>query len=67
MKALLLLLLLSLALPAGCAPGYHETPQESYQQEDTQHWYKNAETEEEYRRRIEWENFETEWPRFFRR
>ena len=53
------------------AQGYYETPQEAYQPEATRQFYTNPymnpETEQEYRRRIWWENYETEWPRFFRR
>ena len=71
MKARLLLVLPILTLAAGCAPGYYETPQAGYQQEATRQWhanpYTNPETEQEYRRRIWWENYETERPRFFHR
>ena len=69
MPARLLLLLTILALTFGCAPGYYENPQAAYPRKRLapQKWYKNPETEQEYQRRIEWENFETEWPRFFRR
>jgi hypothetical protein len=66
MPARLLAVLIILALAAGCAPGYYETPAAAPQQESTAYWYKNAETEAEYRRRIEWENFETNLPRFHR-
>jgi hypothetical protein len=71
MQARLLSVLTILTLAAGCAPGYYETPQAAYQQEATQQWhtnpYTNPETEQEYRRRIWWENYETEWPRFHHR
>jgi hypothetical protein len=66
MPARLLSLLTILVLTVGCAPGYYDT-QPSYQPEATPKWYKNPETEQEYQRRIEWENFETEWLRFHRR
>ena len=70
MEARLLLVLTILTLAAGCAQGYYEPPA-AYQQEATQQWhtnpYTNPETEQEYRRRIWWENYETEWPRFHHR
>ncbi len=69
MKARLLLLLIILALAAGCAPGYHET-QPAYQPEERKFYtnpYVNPETEEEYQRRLWWEDYESSWPRFPRR
>lgn len=70
MPARLLLLLTTLALTLGCARGYHET-QPAFQEETTPKMYtnpyKNPETEQEYHRRIWWENYESERPRFFRR
>ena len=71
MKARLLLVLTILTLAAGCAQGYYDT-QAAYQPEATQKFYSNPytnpETEQEYRRRIWWENYETERPRLlFRR
>jgi hypothetical protein len=71
MLARLLSVLTILTLAAGCAQGYYETPQASYQPEDTRQWftnpYTNPETEQEYRQRIWWENYESEWPRFHHR
>jgi hypothetical protein len=71
MKARLLLLWLILTLSAGCAPGYHDPPQAAYQPEDTRQWftnpYTNPETEQEYRRRIWWMDFETSHPWWWRR
>ena len=70
MTARLLSVLTILTLAAGCAPGYYDTPP-AYQPEATQQWqsnpYTNPETEQEYRRRIWWENYESERPRFFHR
>jgi hypothetical protein len=67
----LLFLLAILSLLAGCAPGYYDTPQAAYQPEPTRQWhtnpYTNPETEREYQRRIWWENYESERPRFWRR
>jgi hypothetical protein len=65
MQARLLLLPTILALTLGCAPGHYDT-QPAYQPEDTPKWYKNPETEQEYQRRLWWENYESEWPRFHR-
>ncbi len=67
----LLSVLAILTLAASCAaPGSYES-QPAYQPEATQKFYTNPytnpETEEEYRRRIWWENYETEWPRFYHR
>ncbi len=71
MKPLLFSVLTLTALLAGCAPGYYETPQETSQQGSGQQFftnpYTNPETEQEYRRRIWWENYESEWPRFHHR
>jgi hypothetical protein len=67
MQARLVAVLTILTLAAGCAPGYHETPPPAPQPEQTGYWYKNPETEAEYNRRIWWENYETELPRFQRR
>jgi hypothetical protein len=64
MRPRFLAVLIILALGVGCAPGYYETPKASPQTGQTGYWYKNAETEAEYQRRIEWENFETNLPRF---
>ncbi len=67
MKAWLLASLTIVALAAGCTPGYYETPP-AYEPEAAQQWhtnpYVNPETEQEDRRRIWWENYETEWPGF---
>jgi hypothetical protein len=56
MKARLLLILITLALLAGCAQGYNENPQPAYQEEPATQWYpnpyKNPETEQEYEQRI---------------
>lgn len=70
MQARLLLLLTILALTVGCAPGYYETPPASQAETSPKMFtnpYTNPETQQEYEQRIWWENFETEWPRFFRR
>ena len=66
MKAWLCLVLAMLAFTTGCAQGYYESPP-AYEAPATTNWYKNAETDEEYHQRIWWENYETEWPRSFRR
>ncbi len=59
-----------LALAGGCAPGYYESPP-AYPPEATQKFYSNPytnpETEQEYRRRIWWENYESERPWFWHR
>ncbi len=66
----LLLALCILTLTAACAQGYYESPP-VYQPESTQKFYStpyiNPETEQEYRRRIWWENYETERPWFWQR
>ncbi len=67
MTARLFLVFTILVLAAGCAPGYYETPPAYPQPEAERTWYKNPETEQEYRRRIWWMNYETERPRFFHR
>jgi len=71
MKARLLSALTILTLAAGCAPGYYENPPAAYQPESTQQWhpnpYTNPETEQEYRRRIWWEDYESSHPWFWRR
>ncbi len=66
----LFLVLAILTLAAGCAAGYYETPTPTQPEETRKFFtnpYTNPETEQEYRRRIWWENYETEWPRFFHR
>lgn len=71
MKTRLCLPLTVLAFTLGCAQGYYESPPayESSASETpaTPGWYRNPETDEEYHRRIWWENYETEVPRPFRR
>ena len=69
MKTLPCLVLVMLAFTLGCAPGYYESPP-AYETPATTNWVKNPETDEEYHRRIWWENYESEremLPRPFRR
>ena len=70
MPARLLSVLTILTLAAGCAQGYYDT-RPAYQPEAAPQFhsnpYTNPETEQEYRQRIWWENYETEWPRFHHR
>ena len=60
-----------LACTMGCAPGYYESPPayetSASEAPATPGWYRNPETDEEYHRRIWWENYETEVPYRFRR
>lgn len=71
MKNWLYLLLAMLAVNLGCAQGYYGSPPfyeaSAYEAPATPGWYRNPETDEEYNRRIWWENYETERPRLFRR
>jgi hypothetical protein len=48
-------------LMAGCAPGYYETPVAPA--EPAMNWTRNPETQEEYDRRIQWEEWESRFPR----
>lgn len=63
MTVRLLILLIILTLWAGCAPGYYEKPEATTQPEETRTWftnpYTNPETEQEYQRRIWWEDYES--------
>ncbi len=71
MKLWLCLLILALPLSSmACVTGDYGGPsgyEASSYPEHTPGWYRNPETEEEYRQRIWWENWETEWPHHFRR
>ncbi len=70
MPARLISVLALLTLAAGCAPGYYDTRPASQPEAGSKLYsnpYKNPETREEYERRIWWENYESERPRFFRR
>jgi hypothetical protein len=50
-----------LMLMAGCAPGYYEKPVEP--ETPTETWnYRNPETQEEYERRIDREEWESRFP-----
>ena len=61
MKARIWLILTMLMLMAGCAPGYYETPVAP--ETPTMTWTRNPETQEEYERRIRWEEWESRFPR----
>ncbi len=54
-------ILIGLILMAGCAPGYYEKPEAT--ETPTPTWTRNAETQEEYERRIQWEEWESRFPR----
>ena len=54
-------LILTLMLLAGCAPGYYEKPAAPETPAPT--WTRNAETQEEYERRIQREEWESRFPR----
>jgi hypothetical protein len=61
MKARIWLILTMLMLMAGCAPGYYEKPAEP--ETPTETWnYRNPETQEEYERRIDREEWESRFP-----
>jgi hypothetical protein len=53
--------LILIILMAGCAPGYYETPVAP--EPTTMTWTRNPETQEEYDRRIQWEEWESRFPR----
>jgi hypothetical protein len=58
-----LLILAMLAFTTGCATGYYEgapSYETSTNEAPTPGWYRNPETDEEYHRRIWWENYESE-------
>ncbi len=59
MKTWLWLVLTILILAIGCAQGYYESPP-AYEAPATTNWVRNPETDEEYHRRIWWENYESE-------
>jgi hypothetical protein len=63
MKARVWLILTILILMAGCAQGYYETPVAP--ETPTMTWTRNPETQEEYERRIRWEEWESTKPRFW--
>jgi type IV pilus biogenesis protein CpaD/CtpE len=67
MPARLLFVLAILTMAAGCAQGYYDTRPAYPQPEDTRTWYTNPETEQEYRRRIWWMDYETSHPWWRRR
>jgi hypothetical protein len=48
-------------LLAGCAPGYYEQPVAP--EPETTNWTRNAETQAEYERRIQREEWESRFPR----
>jgi hypothetical protein len=60
MKARIWMILTILVLLAGCAPGYYETPVAT--EIPTKPWIRNPETQEEYERRIQWEEWESRFP-----
>ena len=61
MKARIWLILTILILMVGCAQGYYETPVAP--ETPTMTWTRNPETQEEYERRIRWEEWESRFPR----
>jgi hypothetical protein len=61
MAARIWLILTMVMFMAGCAPGYYEKP--AAPEEPTPTWRRNAETEQEYERRIEREEWESRFPR----
>lgn len=60
-KARVWLILTILILTAGCAPGYYETPVAP--ETATMTWTRNPETQEEYERRINREEWESRFHR----
>ncbi len=66
-----LFLLTILTLLTGCAPGYYETAPAASPPESTRQFfsnpYTNPETQQEYEQRLRREEFESSWPRFWRR
>ena len=61
MKARIWLILTVGMLMAGCAPGYYETPVAP--EDPPMTWTRNPETQEEYERRIRWEEWDSRFPR----
>jgi|GEM_PF-977903 len=61
MKAGMWLIIAVGMLMAGCAPGYYEKPPVVEESEVT--WMRNPETQEEYERRLDWEEWESRFPR----